>query len=74
MYDGVGTDKDNHEFDVPKDRLEMILNCYNTQLLGVVRTKRKSYSSLNYNKLLHALKEISYLKVVFALRETLAVS
>ena len=24
MYDGVGTDKDNHDFDVPKDRLEMM--------------------------------------------------
>ena len=55
MYDGVGTDKDNHEFDVPKDRLEMILNCYNTPLLGVVRTKRKLYSSLHYSKLLHVL-------------------
>ena len=37
--------------------LENILNCYSTQVLGVVQTKRKLYSPLNYNKLLHVLEK-----------------
>ena len=30
MYDGVVIDEGNHDFDVPKYRLKMIINCYNT--------------------------------------------
>ena len=56
MYDGVVTYEDEHEFDVPKDRLKMMLVCYNTQCLGVVQTKGMLYSSLNYNNLLHVSK------------------
>ena len=32
MYDGVVTDEDNHNFEI---------NCYNTQLLGSIQTKRR---------------------------------
>ena len=30
MYDGVVIDEGNHDFDVPKYRLKIIINCYNT--------------------------------------------
>ena len=56
MYDGVVIDEGNHDFDVPKYRLEIILNCYNAQLLRAVRTKIRLYFLLKYNKLLHVLE------------------
>ena len=31
MYDGVVSDEDDNDFDVPKKILENILNCYSTQ-------------------------------------------
>ena len=54
MYDGGVTNEDDDDFAVPKTRLKDVLNCYNTQLSGVMRHKRKEYFSSN--KLIHALE------------------
>ena len=53
MYDGVVTDADENDFEVPKERLKSVLTCYNTKLFGNIRHKRITY--LSSNKLLHAL-------------------
>ena len=54
IYDGVVTDEDDHDFDVPKTRLQTVLDCYNTQLSGIIRHKRKEYTSSN--KVVHILE------------------
>ena len=41
MYDGGVTNEDDDDFAVPKTRLKDVLNCYNIQLSGVIRHKRK---------------------------------
>ena len=55
MYNSVVTDEDNHDFIVLKTRSQKILNCFNTQLLGCIRIKRRSYPTSQI-KLLHALE------------------
>ena len=55
MYDDVVIDKDDNDFYVPETRLKAVLTCYNTQLSGHIRHKRKQYSSSN--KLIHVLEE-----------------
>ena len=54
MYDNVVTDEDNDDFAIPKTRLQAVLNCYNTQLSGLIRRKKKEYTSSN--KLVCALE------------------
>ena len=44
MYDAVVIDEDDNDFDVPDTRLKVVLTCYNTQLSGLIRHKRKQYS------------------------------
>jgi len=54
MYDGVVTDADENDFEVPKERLKSVLTCYNTKVSGHIRHKRE-VNYLTSNKLLHAL-------------------
>ena len=55
MYDGVVTDGNENDFEYPEVRLKSVLTCYNTQLSGLIRNKRREY--ISSNKLIHALDE-----------------